>query len=135
MAGWLRRSPVPFASRDAAVEFFGGPSLAADTWADGLEHRDGGWWPRFDIDVLLATLVEAQSRSYWRTWERVACPALVVRGRRGSLPRADAEAMLARGHDVTLAEIAGAKHDLHLDRPRDWRRALSGFLDSLDERR
>jgi pimeloyl-ACP methyl ester carboxylesterase len=40
LAGW----PVPFASREAAVTFFSGPSLRAESWADGLELRrtDGG---------------------------------------------------------------------------------------------
>jgi pimeloyl-ACP methyl ester carboxylesterase len=28
-------------------------------------------------------------------------------------------------------EIADADHDAHLDRPDEWREALSGFLDSL----
>jgi pimeloyl-ACP methyl ester carboxylesterase len=57
----LRRWPVPFPSRESAVEFFGGPSLTADTWADGLELRDGGWWPRFDVGVMARTLAEAQA--------------------------------------------------------------------------
>jgi len=32
---------------------------------------------------------------------------------------------------VRLVELAGAQHDLHLDRPAEWRRALSDFLDGL----
>jgi pimeloyl-ACP methyl ester carboxylesterase len=127
----LRRWPVPFASCEAAVAFFGGPSLTAEAWAGGLEQRDGDWWPRFDVDVMTRTLREADSRSYWTDWERIACPALVVRAGAGSLPRADAQAMVRRGHRVTLVELAGAKHDLHLDRAAEWRVALSEFLDSL----
>jgi pimeloyl-ACP methyl ester carboxylesterase len=127
----LRRWPVPFASRDAAVEFFGGPSLNADAWADGLEHRDGGWWPRFDIDVMVRTLREAVSRSCWEDWERISCPALVVRAGAGSVSPDDAQAMVARGQRVRLVELAGAKHDLHLDRPAEWRQALIEFVNSL----
>jgi pimeloyl-ACP methyl ester carboxylesterase len=127
----LRRWPVPFASRDAAVEFFGGPSLSAEAWADGLEHREGAWWPRFDIDVMVRTLREAVSRSCWEDWERIACPSLVVRAGDGSLSRADAQAMAARGQHARLVELAGAKHDLHLDRPAEWREALAEFVDSL----
>jgi pimeloyl-ACP methyl ester carboxylesterase len=126
----LRRWPVPFASREAAVEFFGGPSLTADAWADGLEHRDGGWWPRFDIDVMVRTLREAGRRSYWKEWERIACPTLVVRAGDGSLTADEARAMAERGRDVKLVEVDGAKHDVHLDRPVEWRRAVSRFLDS-----
>jgi pimeloyl-ACP methyl ester carboxylesterase len=128
----LRRWPVPFASREAATEFFGRRSPAGETWAAGLECRDGGFWPRFDVDVLTRTLLEAGRRSYWEDWERVACPALVVRGGAGTLPPADADAMVASGHDVRLVEVAHAGHDVHLERPREWRHVLSEFLDSLE---
>lgn len=127
----LTRWPVPFVSREAAVEFFGGPSLSAEAWADGLEHRDGGWWPRFDVDVMVRTLSEAISRSYWREWDRVRCPTLVVRAGNGIIPAADAQAMTDRLPQARLAELADAEHDLHLDRPAQWREALSEFLDSL----
>jgi pimeloyl-ACP methyl ester carboxylesterase len=128
----LRRWPVPFPSRDAAVAFFGGPSLSADAWAGGLERRDGGWWPRYDVEVMMRTLHEADSRSYWEQWERISCPALVMRAGQGSLSSADANSMVERGRHVTLVDVADAKHDLHLDRPDQWREALSAFLDPLD---
>jgi pimeloyl-ACP methyl ester carboxylesterase len=127
----LRRWPVPFASRDAAVAFFGGPSLSAEAWADGLEPRDGGWWPRFDIEVMVATLREAASRSHWEDWERISCPTLVVRAGNGPIAPGDAQAMAARGQHVRLVELAGAQHDLHLDRPAEWRQAVTEFLDGL----
>ena len=122
---------MPFGSRDEAVEFFGGPSLNADAWADGLEHRDGGWWPRFEIDVMVRTLREAVSRSLWAEWERISCPSLVVRAGDGSVAPGDAQAMAARGQHARVVELAGAKHDLHLDRPAEWRAALTEFVDSL----
>jgi pimeloyl-ACP methyl ester carboxylesterase len=127
----LRRWPVPFASRDAAVAFFGGTSLSAEAWADGLEHRDGGWRPRFDVDVMVRTLREAAARSHWEDWERISCPSLVVRAGSGPIAPGDAQAMAARGQHARLVELAGAKHDLHLDRPAAWRRVLSDFVSSL----
>jgi pimeloyl-ACP methyl ester carboxylesterase len=133
VAGSLRRWPVPFATRAKAVEFFGGPSLDAEAWADGLEHRDGVWWPRFDVEVMVRTLREAISQSYWDAWERISCPALVVRAGNGIIHADDARAMVDRGRDATLVELVGAKHDLHLDRPGEWRDAVSVFLDGLDQ--
>lgn len=132
VSSWLRGWPVPFASREAAIEFFGGPSLTATAWADGLEHREGGWWPRFDVEVMARTLGEAASRSYWDAWERIECPALVVRAETGVIPAADAQAMADRGRHVRLTELADAAHDLHLDRPAEWRAAVSEFLGSLE---
>jgi pimeloyl-ACP methyl ester carboxylesterase len=124
----LRRWPVPFASREAAVEFFGGPSLSADAWADGLEHRDGGWWPRFDVEVMIRTLREAAGRSYWSEWERISCPTLVVRAGTGEMTSAEARAMVDRLPHARLVEIPDAGHDLHLDRPGEWRAALAEFV-------
>lgn len=123
--------PVPFDSRDAAVRFFGGPSLAAESWAGGLEQRDDGLWPRFDIGVMTRTLADANSRSYWSEWEQVACPALIVRGEHGTLSRAEMLDMIARNPRASAVEIAAAGHDVHLDSPAEWQSALKKFLGSL----
>jgi pimeloyl-ACP methyl ester carboxylesterase len=127
----LGRWPVPFPSSKAAVDFFGGPSASAEAWAGGLEERDGGWWPRFDVDVMARTLREATGRSYWDEWERISCPVLVVRGGRGQLSVADARAMAERGHRVEVVDLPEAGHDLHLDSPDEWRAAVSRFFDAL----
>jgi len=39
--------------------------------------------------------------------------------------------MASRLPQARFVELAEAGHDLHLDRPADWREALAGFLDSL----
>jgi hypothetical protein len=78
---WLAEWPVPFASRTAALEFFEslfGEALAAQAWREGLEERDGGLWPQFEINVMARTLREAICRSYWHEWEQLRCPVLVV---------------------------------------------------------
>jgi pimeloyl-ACP methyl ester carboxylesterase len=106
LARSLARWPVPFASPEAAVAFFGGPSAGAEAWVDGLEHRDGGWWPRFDAEVMARTLREATRQSYWAHWERISCPVLVVRAGRGQLSAADARAMAERGQRVEVLDPA-----------------------------
>jgi pimeloyl-ACP methyl ester carboxylesterase len=126
----LARWPVPFSSREAAVDFFGGPSSSAHAWAGGLEQRDGGWWPRFDAGVMARTLREATRRSYWDEWEQISCPVLVVRAGRGELSAADARAMGERGRRVEVVELPDAGHDLHLDSPDEWFAALGRFLDA-----
>ena len=128
----LGRWPVPFASQEAAVAFFGGPGLRAEAWAAGLQARDGEWWPRFDIGVLVRTLREAVRRPQWDQWARIRCPVLVVRGHAGRIPPADAHAMVdALGGRARLVEPAGAGHDVHLERPAEWRRAVESLLDDL----
>jgi pimeloyl-ACP methyl ester carboxylesterase len=78
----LREWPVPFASRAEAEAFFTerfGGRLAGEAWASGLERREDGWWPRFDLAVMARMLRAAIAEPSWDEWERVACPTLVVR--------------------------------------------------------
>jgi pimeloyl-ACP methyl ester carboxylesterase len=119
----LERWPVPFPTRATAVSFLG-----AEAWADGLEERDDGWWPRFDIDVMERTLREAIARDYWDEWERIRCPTLVVRAANGFITASLAREMVSRLPHAALVEVADAGHDVHLDRPEEWRRAVLGFL-------
>jgi len=129
----LRRWPAPFASREAAIAFWEGPSLRADAWANGLERREDGWWPRFDVDVMVRTLREASIDDSWDAWERIACPVLVARAARGGMTVEYAAEMVDRGRDVQVVEIADAGHDLHLDRPAEWRSTVSALVHSLDQ--
>lgn len=124
---WLARWPVPFATRQAAAGWFGG-GLRGEAWANGLVERDGGLWPRFEREVLVGTLREATRLDRWAEWESIACPALVVRAENGYFDAADIRDMARRGRDCRYAEVAGAGHDLHLERPDRWRRAIEGFL-------
>lgn len=126
---WLLNWPVPFPSHEAAVEFFGGPSAYAEAWAAGLQHREDGLHPSFDTAVMTRTLREADRRAYWDAWEQLQCPMLVVTAGRGGIPAEDAEKMVARARAGRHVEIADAKHDLHLDRPDEWRAVIQPFLD------
>jgi pimeloyl-ACP methyl ester carboxylesterase len=77
-------------------------------------------------------LREAASRSHWSEWGSIRCPAVVVRAGNGTLSVENARAMTAMLAGARLVELAGAGHDVHLDRPRQWRRVVLEFLDSLD---
>jgi pimeloyl-ACP methyl ester carboxylesterase len=129
---WLDSWPVPFSSALAAIEHFGGPSLYAEAWADGLEQRDDGLWPCFDASVMVRTLREGTREEHWAEWGQISCPTLVVRAGEGFFPAALLEDMAARLPDGRYAEIPGAKHDLHLDKPDAWREVLATFVAQLD---
>jgi pimeloyl-ACP methyl ester carboxylesterase len=128
----LRRWPVPFPSVLAAAQYFGGSPGSAAAWANGLEKRDDGWWPRFDFDVMTRTLKEALGRDYWQEWEQIRCPVLVLRAENGDVNEATAEEMTSRLATARTIEIPGAGHDLHLDRPKEWQAVLGGFLEAID---
>jgi pimeloyl-ACP methyl ester carboxylesterase len=133
----LRSWPVPYASRADAMTFFRerfGAGLAADAWTRGLERRVDGWWPRFDVDVMARMLSEAVAEPGWQEWDRIACPTLIVRAGNGLVDAEVAARMVQRLPGATLTEVTDAAHDVHLDRPDEWRMALTGFLRSLRQR-
>ncbi|MFD7713177.1 alpha/beta fold hydrolase, partial [Streptomyces sp. NPDC059786] len=106
---WLGSWPVPFPSRDAAGTFFGGGPVGAG-WAAGLEERDGGWWPRFDRDVMVASLAENARRSWWDEWAAVTCPALAVLGQDGIIPAQEIDGMFRRRPGRTAVCVPRAGH-------------------------
>jgi pimeloyl-ACP methyl ester carboxylesterase len=127
----LGRWPDSFADRREAVGFFGGPSTRAEAWADGLEERDGRLWPAFEREVAVAALRAELERPLWEEWEGITCPTLIVRGEEGDLDSATAARMAARVPQASVATISGAGHELHLERPDDWRKALGSFFGDL----
>lgn len=95
---WLGSWPLPFASHADAVAFFGG-GPRGEAWADGLVERAGELDRRFRADLLVRTLAEEAMRE-----------------------------MVRRARDARYAEIAGAGHEVHRERPPAWREVLEGFL-------
>ncbi len=125
----LNAWPVPFESRGAARQFFGGDSLSAIIWSQSLEERPDGLWPRFDVDIMLKTIKESEAIDWWPLWNRVAQPTLVVGGgNSSSLQRSDFARMIDCVPQATYVSVDGAGHDVHLDRPDDWREVVLGFL-------
>ena len=123
LAAW----PLPFATREAALDFFGEPGLRAEAWVDGFEQRGDGWWPRFDPPVMEATLRAAMERPSWAAWERIGCPVLVVRAHDGSLTERVARDMFRRNRRARVVALPGG-HDVHLDAPAEWQAAVEAFL-------
>ncbi|GIH08686.1 alpha/beta hydrolase [Rhizocola hellebori] len=125
--GWLAGWPVPFPDLAAAAEFLGG-GLVGQAWAGGLDQRGDGWHPRFERDVMVATLA-AMVEPRWAEFAAVTCPTLVVKGGNSEMATAEYERM--RKHPIVSAvEIPGAGHDVHLDSPDPWRSTVTKFVTS-----
>ncbi|MFI6933370.1 alpha/beta fold hydrolase [Streptomyces sp. NPDC050287] len=127
---WLDSWPTPFPSREEAAAFLGGGPVGAG-WAAGLEEREGGWWPRFDRDVMVRSLAENARRSFRHEWEQVACPTLVVLAQAGFIPAREADEMLRLRPATVSMSVPGTSHDLHLEQPETLHTALSDFLRGL----
>ncbi|MFF0435191.1 alpha/beta fold hydrolase [Streptomyces sp. NPDC004327] len=130
IGGWLKAWPVPFPTREAAVTHLGGgPGPVGEGWADGLEERDGGLWPRFDPEVLIASLAENAGRAWWEEWAAIDVPVLSVLGQNGIIEAEQYDAM-ARRQPGRLRGVClpGTGHDLHLERPDVLHSLVAGFL-------
>lgn len=130
IGGWLDSWPVPFPSREVAVEFLGGGPVG-EGWAAGLEERDGAWWPRFDREVMVDSLAENVRRSFWNEWADVTCPTLAVLGQSGIIAPEECDSMLRQRPATVSMSVPGTGHDLHLERPAVLHEALERFLRGL----
>lgn len=130
IGAWLDSWPTPFPSREAAAGFLGGGPVGAG-WAAGLEERDGGWWPRFDRDVMVRSLAENARHSFRHEWGQVACPTLVVLAQSSFIHAQEADDMLRQRPATMAMSIPGTSHDLHLEQPETLHTVLSDFLQGL----
>ncbi|MBC5829640.1 MAG: alpha/beta hydrolase [Candidatus Eremiobacteraeota bacterium] len=125
----LNSWPVPFQTRAAARDFFGGATLAANSWAESLEAREDGLWPRFDVDIMLKTIEEFNRVDWWPIWRQVKQPTLILGGEQStSVHRNDFLLMMASAPQASYVSVQGAGHDVHLEQPAQWRTILSEFL-------
>ncbi|MFC4784096.1 alpha/beta fold hydrolase [Nocardioides sp. MAHUQ-72] len=125
---WLASWPVPFEDREEFLDFFRSSRMVAETWADGLEQRPDGLWPQWDAEVLTRAVAHLHEREHLEEWSQVHAPTLLVRGEHGSLPDRQVESMCALRPDTEVITVAGAGHDVHLEAPEAWLRALTRFL-------
>jgi pimeloyl-ACP methyl ester carboxylesterase len=134
VGGWLRAWPAPFPTREAAVAHLGGGPVG-EGWADGLEVRDDGLWPRFDPEVMTASLAENTGRDRWEEWAAIAVPVLAVLGRHGIVPAEEYERMAGRQPARLYGSgVPGTGHDLHLERPEVLHAVIADFLSGLPSR-
>ncbi|GAA3350200.1 alpha/beta hydrolase [Amorphoplanes nipponensis] len=124
---WFASWPVPFPSRQAAVEFLDDTSLAR-AWAADLEQRPDGYWPRFDPDIMAAAIRPVAATAQWADWRRVRAPTLLVRGAESRVPDDEIARMGELRPDAEVVTIPDSGHDAHLDQPAAWRHRLGEFL-------
>lgn len=123
---YLRSWPVPFADRAAAAAFLGdGPLQRA--WIADLEEREDGLHPRFDPEVMIASITPVEIPR-WQAWSRVQAPTLVVYADSGMFTEEQKDRFVERGSDVTRVDLAAGSHDAHLDAFEQWTTALASFF-------
>lgn len=127
--------PQRFADREEALAL-GRAANRGEAWAERfVDWRlrptgdgDGGYRWLASSEALVESVTVQRSRNYWRDWERIAIPALLVRGGTSTEVRPHiAEAMRRRNPAVRFVEIDDVGHNIPLDAPEPLADALTGF--------
>ena len=126
---WFASWPVPFPSRQAAVEHLKGTATAV-AWAQDLEEREDGFWPRFDADVMQAAIAAVAETARWAEWQQVQAPTLLVQAEHSYLDAAEVERMLELRPGTGHVVVPDAGHDVHLDQPQACTQLLRSYLDT-----
>jgi pimeloyl-ACP methyl ester carboxylesterase len=126
LGDFFRSWAVPFADRaEAAAALGDGPLERA--WVEDLEERADGLHPRFDADVMQAT-IEAVGEARWAEWESVTVPTLVLYADGGMFSEEQKTEFVRRGHTVRRVDLTAASHDAHLDAFDQWLDALRSVV-------
>ncbi|WP_460513205.1 alpha/beta fold hydrolase [Frigoribacterium salinisoli] len=126
LGDFFRSWAVPFRDRAAAAAALGDGPLGR-AWVEDLEERADGLHPRFDADVLQAT-IEAVGEQRWAEWESIDVPTLVLYADGGMFSEEQKVEFVRRGRNVRRIDLEGASHDAHLDAFDQWITALRDVM-------
>jgi esterase len=139
----LNSVPTPFASKAQAKEFFYGPflqtlglrenvqTLALYFYANMQELEDGRADWRFSKAAMFESVRRGRSKDYWREFQAVQCPTLLIRGERSlELSPATFHRMGMMNSQTRLVEIANAGHWVHYDQAEAFTQEIRKFVNS-----
>lgn len=126
---FFRSWELPFVSREAARVALG-DSVLAQAWAADLEERPDGLYPRFDPDVMVATITDA-AVPRWDEWKSIAVPTLVIFAENGMFTEEQKIVFIESSATASRIDLSSASHDAHLDSFNQWIEALNSFIRDL----
>jgi len=119
--------PVPFPDRAAARTFLGDGPLAS-AWIDDLEEGPDGLRPRFDADIMEATIRPVITTPRWDEWERLTVPTLVVFAENGLFTEEQKAELIRRRPGTRRIDLPDTGHDAHLESFDAWVTTLRRHL-------
>lgn len=126
LGDFFRSWQIPFADRAEAAAALGDGPLAR-AWVEDLDEQPDGLHPRFDADIMQAT-VEAMSQPRWTEWEAIEAPTLVIYADGGMFTEEQKSEFVRRGRNARRVDVTAASHDAHLDAFDQWIGALGTVL-------
>jgi pimeloyl-ACP methyl ester carboxylesterase len=128
---WLHALPVEFGSAQQVYDEFG--AVAGQYFLDAFDRTETGWrlhgQPRRWIEIA----AEWGDRDYWRQWQAVRAPTLLIEADNSVTPTGQMHQMYEIGYCTTYLRISGAGHLIHDDVPQAYRQAVESFLTPLTQ--
>ncbi len=127
---WLHSLPAEFLSEDAVLSEFG--PLAGRYFLEAFDRVPTGWRLHGRTERWVDIAAEWGTRDYWRQWEAVRAPTLLIEAGNSVAP----PGQMVRMRDLAACSaryvrIPEAGHLVHDDAPEQYREAVEEFLMSL----
>lgn len=124
---WVHALPTEFDSAEAVFTEFG--PIAGRYFLEAFDRAETGWRLHGRPEKWLAIAAEWGTRDYWRQWESVQAPVLLIEAGDSVVPPGQAARMAELGGDrVRYVRIEGAGHLVHDDAAERYREVVEAFL-------
>jgi pimeloyl-ACP methyl ester carboxylesterase len=126
---WLHALPVEFASAQAVFDEFG--DIAGQYFLDAFDRTHTGWRLHGHVERWIEIAAEWGTRDYWKSWQAVRVPTLLVEAGNSVSPPGQMARMHELGWRTTYLRVPEAGHLVHDDAPDTYQSAVSEFLTTL----
>jgi pimeloyl-ACP methyl ester carboxylesterase len=129
---WVHALPTEFPTEQAVIDEFG--PVAGRYFAEAFDRTATGWRLHGPPDRWVQIAAEWGTRDYWKQWQQVRVPTLLIEAGNSVAPPGQMRTMHESGLQSTYIEVPGAGHLIHDDAPAVYRGAVEDFLTALADR-
>lgn len=126
---WLHALPVEFPTAQQVYDEFG--PVAGQYFIEAFDRTATGWRLHGDPRRWIEIAAEWGTRDYWRQWQAVSVPTLLLEAGNSVTPPGQMSTMAETGFRATYLHVPGAGHLIHDDAPREYREAVEAFLSTF----
>lgn len=125
---WVHALPAEYDSEADVFSEFG--PVAGQYFLEAFDRTDTGWRLHGRPGTWLAIAAEWGTRDFWRQWQAVRAPVLLIEAGVSVAPAGQMQRMLdLAGARATYVRAAGAGHLVHDEAPEVYREAVEAFLE------
>jgi pimeloyl-ACP methyl ester carboxylesterase len=123
---WVHALPVEFHSEQEVFDEFG--PVAGRYFLESFDRSATGWRLHGRAERWVEIAAQWGTRDYWRQWQDVRAPTLLIEAGNSVTPPGQMEQMRKTGNQASYLRVPGAGHLVHDDAPREYREAVEPFL-------